>query len=215
MNIPNSVLQKEHVAMTFGTPVSSYLWPDSDALNAALKTVILQKEKADQGVKRSNVGGWHSKPDLFLWNTDCVHTLKDRVTTCASDMTRLFTALEGPTKVNMQVDCWANISRRGHYNSVHDHPGAMWSGVYYISGGEPDGDDPFNGKLELLDPRVGVNMLRLEQGLFGGRYLVDPLPGLMVMFPSWLKHMVHPFSGSMERISTSFNVYVQIQQQTK
>ena len=133
----------------------------------------------------------------------------------ASDMTRLFTALEGPTKVNLQVDCWANISRRGHYNSVHDHPGAMWSGVYSISGGEPDGDDPFNGKLELLDPRVGVNMPRLEQGLFGGRYLVDSLPGLMVMFPSWLKHMVHPFSGSRERISTSFNVYVQIQQQTE
>jgi uncharacterized protein (TIGR02466 family) len=215
MSIPNSVLQKEHVAITFGTPVSSYLWPDSDALNAALKKVVLEKEKADQGMKRSNVGGWHSKPDLFLWQADCVHTLKDRVATCASDMTRLFTALEGPRKISFQLDCWANISRRGAYNSVHDHPGAMWSGVYYISGGEPDGNDPLNGKLELLDPRVGVNMLRLEQGLFGGRYLVDPLPGLMVMFPSWLKHMVHPFSGSGERISTSFNAYVQIQQQTK
>ena len=161
------------------------------------------------------MGGWHSKPDLFLWQADCVDTLKDRVATCASDMTRLFTALEGPRKISFQLDCWANVSRRGAYNSVHDHPGAMWSGVYYISGGEPDGNDPLNGKLELLDPRVGVNMLRLEQGLFGGRYLVDPLPGLMVMFPSWLKHMVHPFSGSGERISISFNAYVQIQQQAK
>lgn len=26
-----------------------------------------------------------------------------------------------------------------------------------------------------------------------GRYLVEPMRGLMVMFPSWLKHMVHPF----------------------
>jgi uncharacterized protein (TIGR02466 family) len=91
----------------------------------------------------------------------------------------------------------------------------MWSGVYYVSGGKPDSNDPLNGKLELLDPRVGVNMLRLEQGIFGGRYLVEPMPGLMVMFPSWLKHMVHPFSGSGERISISFNAYVQIQQQTQ
>jgi hypothetical protein len=45
--------------------------------------------------------------------------------------------------------------------------------------------------------------------------LVDPLPGLMVMFPGWLKHMVHPFFGSGERISISFNLYVQFQQQTK
>ena len=53
MSIPNSVLQKEHVAITFGTPVSSYLWPDSDALNAALKKVILEKEKADEESKEA------------------------------------------------------------------------------------------------------------------------------------------------------------------
>ena len=156
------------------------------------------------------MGGWHSKPDLFLWQADCVHMLKDRVATCASDMTRLFTALEGPRKISFQLDCWANVSRRGAYNNVHDHPGAMWSGVHYVSSGKPDGNDPLNGKLELLDPRVGVNMLRSSSG----RYLVEPMPGLMVMFPSWLKHMVHPFSGSGERISISFNAYVQIQQQT-
>ena len=57
MSIPKSVLQKEHLALTFGTPVSSYLWPDSDALNAALTKVILQKEEADKGITRSNVGG--------------------------------------------------------------------------------------------------------------------------------------------------------------
>jgi hypothetical protein len=54
-------------------------------------------------------------------------------------------------------------------------------------------------------------MLRLERGIFEGRYLVEPMPGLMVMFPSWLKHMVHPFQGLGERISISFNVTVQIQ----
>jgi uncharacterized protein (TIGR02466 family) len=214
MTIPKSVLRKEHVAFTFGTPVSSYLWPDSDALNAALADVILQKEKADRGIARSNVGGWHSQTDLFLWDADCVRTLKDRVTSCALDMTKLVTTGEGQRKINLQTDCWANVSRRGHYNSVHDHPGTTWSGVYYVSGGNPDNDAPLNGKLELLDPRIGVNVFGREEGLFGGRYFVEPLPGLMVMFPSWLKHMVHPFSGSGERISISFNVHVQFQPQT-
>src|ERR1700751_2083744 len=204
MSIPNSVLQKEHVAITFGTPVSSYLWPDSDAFNAALSDVIFQKEKADRGIARSNIGGWHSQTDLFLWDADCVRTLKDRVTSCALDMTRVVTTGEGKRKINLQMYCWANVSRRGHYNSVHDHAGTTWSGVYYVSGGNPDSNDPFNGKLELLDPRVGFNVLGGEEGFFGGRYWVEPLPGLMVMFPSWLKHMVHPFSGSGERISVSF-----------
>jgi uncharacterized protein (TIGR02466 family) len=215
MNIPNSVLQKENVAMAFGTPISTYLWPDSDALNTELKNIILKKEKADEGIKRSNQGGWHSKPDLFLWDADCARELKDRAAAFVLDLTRLLTALDAPRKINLQMDCWANVSRRGHYNSVHDHPGATWSGVYYVSRGEPDSDDPCNGKLELIDPRSGVNMLRLERGVFEGRYLVEPMPGLMVMFPGWLKHMVHPFQGAAERISISFNVFVQIQQETK
>jgi hypothetical protein len=66
MTIPNCVLQKETVAITFGTAISSYVWPDSDSLDAALKHIILANEKADQGMKRRNVGDWHSQPDLFL-----------------------------------------------------------------------------------------------------------------------------------------------------
>jgi uncharacterized protein (TIGR02466 family) len=214
MSIPETALQKEHVALTFGTPVSSYLWPDSDTLNAELAKIILQKEKADPGAARGNVGGWRSEHDLFRWDADCVQTLRERVTTCALDMTRLVTTSQHPRKVNLQMDCWANVLRRGQYNSVHDHAGAMWSGVYYVSGGKPDNNDPLNGKLELLDPRVGVNVFGREEGLFAGRYFVEPLPGLMMMFPGWLKHMVHPFWGSGERISISFNVQLQFQPQT-
>ncbi len=44
----------------------------------------------------------------------------------------------------------------------------------------PDNNGPLNGKLELLDPRVGVNVFGREEGLFGGRYFVEPLPGLIV-----------------------------------
>ena len=37
------------------------------------------------------------------------------------------------------------------------------------------------------------------------RHLIDPTPGLMVLFPSWLQHFVHPFFGKGERISIAFN----------
>jgi hypothetical protein len=33
----------------------------------------------------------------------------------------------------------------------------------------------------------------------------------MVVFPSWLKHMVHPYYGSGERISVAFNVFAEEQ----
>ena len=170
MSMPKSVLQKEHVALTFGTPVSTYLWPDSEnrAQIAALASIILKKETADDGIARSNVGGWHSQTDLFFfWGQRMsVRTLKDRVTSYALDMTQLATVGEGPRKINLQIDGWANVVRRGHYNSVHDHAGTTWSGVYYVSRGIPDNEDFLNGKLELLDPRIGVNVFGREDGLF-------------------------------------------------
>jgi uncharacterized protein (TIGR02466 family) len=84
----------------------------------------------------------------------------------------------------------------------------MWSGVYYVDRGEPDPTPTENGKLELLDPRSGINMIYFDKNVLDGRYVIEPVPGLMLLFPSWLKHMVHPYFGKGERISVAFNVSV-------
>ncbi len=35
---------------------------------------------------------------------------------------------------------------------------------------------------------------------------IRPRPGLMVLFPGWLKHFVHPHTGTGTRISIAFNI---------
>jgi Putative 2OG-Fe(II) oxygenase len=37
-------------------------------------------------------------------------------------------------------------------------------------------------------------------------YLVQPAPGLTVLFPSYMPHMVFPHQGERERISIAFNL---------
>ena len=200
---------KEHMAMAFGTPVIAYPWPDSETLNAELRQVILDKEKDNDGVVKSNVGGWHSATNFFAGEQDCVRTLKMRVQNLVIDLMRAITvAPEGARTFNFRTDGWANVSRDGDYNNVHNHPNCLWSGVYYVAEGKPDPDRPNNGKLELFDPRAGVNMIFIENTMLHGRYTIDPIPGLMVVFPAWLQHMVHPFFGKGERISVSFNVLI-------
>ena len=204
-----SVLTPQHVAQAFGTPVSTYLWPDSEQMNAELHKGLLALEASDEGIHHSNIGGWHSKTDLLSHTEiDGIPTLSERIVSMVGDMAR-FHAREDVTKeFKMRVDCWANISRSGNYANIHDHGGAVWSGVYYVSSGQPRTDDPANGKLELIDPRTGIAMVGAEYGTRSGRFLVDPMPGLMIVFPSWLKHMVHPFVGTGERISIAFNVNI-------
>jgi uncharacterized protein (TIGR02466 family) len=194
--------------MAFGTPIIAYPWPDSDALNAALKALILAKEKESSGMTRSNVGGWHSGTEFFTWDAECIRALFSRIQQLTIALTRSITLTpEGPRKFNYRLDGWANVNRRGSYNTVHNHPNCLWSGVYYVSPGLPDAAaGPQNGKLELLDPRVGANLMYVKGTILESRYLIDPLPGLMVMFPSWLNHLVHPFQGEGERISVAFNI---------
>lgn len=202
-------------ALAFGTPVATYAWPDSDELNAELQAFVLQQEQASAGITRSNVGSWHSEPDLFSIDQDCIRTLAQRIQQMTAAMSRavMVNPDASTQRINYQLDGWANVTRHGGYNTVHNHPNCLWSGVYYVASGEPGGGPVQNGRLELLDPRAGINMIYVKGTIMEGRYLIEPIPGLMVMFPSWLSHFVHPFFGKGARISIAFNIVTAPQSQ--
>lgn len=194
-------------AAAFSTPIVSYPWPDSEAVNEELKAEILHREEHSEGINRSNIGGWHSNTDFFTWDCEGARTLKRRVEQMTLALTKAtMTKQHGKHTFNYSLSGWANVNRHGSYNNVHNHPNCLWSGAYYVASGEPEADKPQNGKLELLDPRAGVNLSNMKESIFAARYLIDPVPGLMVVFPSWLNHLVHPFFGKGERISVAFNV---------
>lgn len=176
-------------------------------MNAELRSVILAAEARDEGMTRSNVGGWHSTLDFFAWDAQCIRALRERAEALSIALIRALTIRpEGVTMIGLRFEAWANVTRSGGYNAVHDHPNSVWSGTYYVAADEPDPGRLNNGKLELIDPRAGAGMIHIGPTLLQGRYLIEPLPGLMVVFPSWLKHTVHPFHGKGERISIAFNV---------
>ena len=56
-------------------------------------------------------------------------------------------------------------------------------------------------RLHLLELRV------IEEELChsGQRIVIRPVPGLLVLFPSWLYHFVHPSTADTPRISIAFN----------
>ena len=101
---------------------------------------------------------------------------------------------------------WASVCRTGNYNAPHIHPESAWSGVYYVDAGDPDDTMPFSSCLELLDPRSAAGGVNTPGDPFGHPVRIAPRAGLLVLFPSWLTHWVHPHSGRRERIAISFNV---------
>ena len=192
----------------FSTPIVNTVWEDAEGLNHELAQHILALTDEGEGLTRSNVGGWHSALDFLEHDRACVSMLKDRLQqTVAAVMEQVATDGRAP---DFRLEAWANVLPTGGYHSLHCHPNAAWSGVYYVSGNPmpADGDHAFSGKLELIDPRPGASLSYSEGTRLYGRFLVNPQAGQLVLFPGWLQHQVHPYLGPDKRITVAFNALV-------
>jgi len=76
----------------------------------------------------------------------------------------------------------------------------------------PPRDRQANGIRDLLEPvtgrtssRAGVEAVTAPGDPYGEPFRVRPQAGLLVIFPSWLYHWVHPYTGQTPRIAISFN----------
>lgn len=120
--------------------------------------------------------------------------------------------LEMDYAVNWSLQGWANINRTGDYHDPHNHPHSYLSGTYYVR--VPDADpvigrrkDVRSGCISFYDPRSAANMTAIRSDPnIEAEFTVSPRPGLILLWPAFLKHFVHPNLCRDPRISVSFNV---------
>lgn len=196
---------KLEVTAAYPTPLGRLRVPDADAMNQILRELILAQEARYLSLGRSNIGGWHSQTDLLDSPDPGVAALSTWIDWAVNKMIDA-TAGSGGFKGGLSTTAWATICRAGAYHAPHSHPDSAWSGVYYVDAGTPNPDRPLSGVLEFLDPRAGVEAVTAPGDPYGEPLRIRPESGLMVVFPSWLYHWVHPYSGESPRIAVSFNV---------
>jgi hypothetical protein len=95
---------------------------------------------------------------------------------------------------------WAVRLRPGGRQAAHLHPTGWLTGVLYVSAG----DGPVtaeSGSLHLPLPPPGY-----VQDDWPDRRIL-PLPGRLVIFPSYLRHCTGPFRGTGERVSLAFDIH--------
>jgi uncharacterized protein (TIGR02466 family) len=195
-----------NVLHAFATPILQRVFPDTEALNDGLASTVLAKQRESQGTNRSNVGGWQSTHDLLRWGTPEITQLNQMIHDAFGEVMEADVGTAA-FQCKLSAVAWANINTHGDYNRVHTHGDNHWSGVYYVCLGEPDPSRTPNGAIEFLDPRGGVSVgYPGIPAITSGT--VSPVPGLMLLFPSWLNHGVLPFFGAGERISIAFNLKI-------
>jgi uncharacterized protein (TIGR02466 family) len=99
---------------------------------------------------------------------------------------------------------WVNLLRGPGQHSGHIHPHSIISGTLYVEA--PKG----SGAIRFEDPRLPQMMAAPIRRPDAPAELqpfvaVDPRPGLLLLWESWLRHEVLPGSNRGERLSISFN----------
>lgn len=93
---------------------------------------------------------------------------------------------------------WVNLLKPGAAHSGHIHPHSAVSGTVYVE------TPPGAGAIRFEDPRLPLMMAAPVGG--DPRFVtVEPAPGMVLLWESWLRHEVLAGTAKAERISVSFN----------
>jgi uncharacterized protein (TIGR02466 family) len=99
---------------------------------------------------------------------------------------------------------WVNVMEKDAIHAPHIHPHSVISGTYYVA------VPPGSSVIRFEDPRLAMMMAapaRKANARPENRTFVDvqPRPGLLLLWESWLRHGVEPNKARGRRISVSFN----------
>jgi uncharacterized protein (TIGR02466 family) len=99
---------------------------------------------------------------------------------------------------------WVNLLRGSGHHGGHIHPHSIISGTLYVE--VPKG----SGAIRFEDPRLPMMMAAPTRRADAPEELrpfvtIQPRPGLLLLWESWLRHEVLPGTGRDERLSISFN----------
>ena len=196
----------------FPTQIFQIELSDPAALNEhLLDSIYAERDRDLKGISRSNyteLGGWHSHNDLH--KSEAYQPLVRHVSEATERMSE---ELGYNRNYHMTIGTmWSIINPPGSANRAHVHPGCLWSGVYYIHA--PKGA----GSIEFIEPRTAhlmnqpkyaPNAQRPKECWTKVRF--EPVPGRMIIFPSWLYHAVDPNMSKEKdrkghRVIISFNL---------
>ena len=168
--------------------------------NNLLTQQIMNWSKVDEGVKKTNMNGWHSPTTMHQ---------KEEYTPLIKELYNMMHEVwkeEWLDRKPFLGNMWANINYKdGSYNKPHLHPNSLFSGVYYVK------SHLDSGNLTCYDPRPGIQTTmpsrvkgRPPKDLWREAHIA-PYTGRIIMFPAWLWHAVENNNSNDTRISVSFN----------
>lgn len=205
----------------WATPVLRKKFEQHPSVNSELVKLFQEHRRVNDKVK----GPVYSSPDDLLsrYAEPALHKLfqfiSDSVYEIASSVNGPIWEQSASKKINMNVvGAWFQIQNDFGFHETHTHGNCSWSGAYYVQVdeeakriahpqlGEQNGITRFYGPY--ADVIGGAYMDSGNLYLQSTTFDSTPEEGVLVVFPSYLKHMALPYQGDKDRIIVSFNVQI-------
>jgi hypothetical protein len=206
------------------TPIGIHRYEGAATVNPRLVEAFGQIRKSQQRKRGQEPGAFFASDDDLLqkvkltawqdWVQFLVNSVSETVRAAnepawAGQVTQLSVGVEG---------MWFQVSSNGAFHDVHTHGNCSWSGVYIVQIDESDKrvKHPVYGAANGVTRLYGPNFATLG-GAFvdaANAYLqppsqdIEPIPGQLLLFPSWLAHQALPYQGDLDRVIISFNFAV-------
>jgi uncharacterized protein (TIGR02466 family) len=104
------------------------------------------------------------------------------------------------------TDAWINLNNCKNTAQPHSHRNRFFSAVYYVKGSADTGNITFTSPIAahgyVIDHKTMID--RFNEFNMSSRW-VEPKPGRLIIFPSWLTHYVSPNFTDQDRLSIAFN----------
>lgn len=215
MSQPNSIFHE-----FWATRFYAFRWPGHEDHAPRLVEHLYslrdqQKANVESGIAKSAKSGegiFEGDFDLLEQQHDSIQALRAFITKSLQYAVADVNGREvKPDRIDVEYrDSWYHITNDGGFHDAHVHGGCSWCGIYYVQigdSGQKVGDGAPNGANRFYSPHWSGG----SHNDYGNKYLssvyVDPpiQDGMLLLFPSFLKHSALPYRGEQDRIIVSFN----------
>ena len=168
----------------------------NSTLDKKILQVLKREEQKKEKIVKSNRGGFHSPyiKDKKIYQI-FLKTSGDLISSC----------LPFKSKTNVSINnLWIMKNKKNDWNVPHTHPNSNFSGIYYVEVPKK------GGELFFIKNDIACgfsnNYNFMEDQSTHDIYSIKPEKGMLILFPSYLLHMVAPHKENMDRVSVSFNI---------
>ena len=108
-------------------------------------------------------------------------------------------------QINYSFSCisgWFNVYNKNNFQEYHNHVAHSLSAIYFLKS-----DQNKNAKLWFKRPFANrSNDIKSDKNkIFDERYFYKPIPGSIIVFPSYLEHCVEKENFNKTRITIAYN----------